>query len=133
MNALRCPHCDHSLASVVFEEIEVNRCEACGGLWFDASEAEQLKAIEGSEVLDRGGRDPAAAAVAASPAGDRHCPRCYLKMTHILDLDEHSLWYEQCPRCGGLWLDAGEFRQFKENFRDRSFLGRARQRLGFKS
>jgi len=52
-------------------------------------------------------------------------------VTRVLDMDKHHVWYEQCPNCGGLWLDAGEFRQFKENFRERNFLRRARERLGF--
>lgn len=126
MKALPCPHCDRLLTPTLCAGVEVDRCGGCGGTWFDAMEAEQLKAIAGSEALDAV-QEPRA--TSAPPAGDRLCPRCRLKMTRILDMDEYDVWYEQCPRCGGLWLDAGEFRQFKENFRARNFFDRARQHL----
>ncbi len=132
MKPLICPHCGHALEPVVCDDIEVDRCSCCQGIWFDACEAEQLKTVQGSEQLDRG-RPVPPDAHHAPRAGARCCPRCQVKMTRILDLDEYSIWYEQCPCCGGTWFDAGEFRQFKENFRDRSLLGRARQLLSRRS
>jgi Zn-finger nucleic acid-binding protein len=39
---------------VVFEDIEVDRCVRCGGLWFDALENEELSERAGSEALDAG-------------------------------------------------------------------------------
>jgi Zn-finger nucleic acid-binding protein len=45
----------------------------------------------------------------------------------MVDIDQHSIWYEKCPGCQGVWLDAGEFKDFKENFQPRGILDRVRK------
>lgn len=48
MNAekgLRCPKgCDATLAAVTMEDVAIDRCEKCGGVWLDAGELEKLTA-----------------------------------------------------------------------------------------
>jgi Zn-finger nucleic acid-binding protein len=48
-------------------------------------------------------------------------------MMQILDIDEYTLWYEKCPKCQGIWFDAGEFKKFKQNFLPKSVLDLTRQ------
>lgn len=111
---IRCPKCNSKLEKVYYQNIEVDRCSECEGIWFDATEAEELKKLKGSEDIDSG--DP--------EIGDKYdriqqqikCPRCRGKMQKTLDIDRYSIWYEQCPKCRGIWLYAGEFKQFKQNF-----------------
>lgn len=110
-----CVKCRGSLRKIIYEGIEVERCLKCGGIWFDATEAEELKKIKGSEKLDN-----------VNPVIGNHynhlekkivCPKCKVKMQQVLDIDEYSIWYEKCPKCLGIWLDAGEFTKFKDNFK----------------
>ena len=42
-----CPKCSAAMESVVFEKIEVERCTACHGLFFEARKADKLKALAG--------------------------------------------------------------------------------------
>ncbi|MDY6783766.1 MAG: zf-TFIIB domain-containing protein [Cyanobacteriota bacterium] len=114
---MTCPKCSGQLEQTTYAEIEVDRCTKCAGIWFDSQEAEALKTIQGSESLDIGTTN----AKSELDARDRDlpCPRCRVAMMRMLDLDRHKIWYECCPKCGGMWLDAGEFRQFKQNFRSR--------------
>lgn len=51
---MECPKCQARMEPVRFEDIEVDRCVRCGGLWFDRQEREALNARAGSEVLDSG-------------------------------------------------------------------------------
>ena len=51
---LQCPKCDHGMEEIFHEEVAIDRCTNCHGLWFDDDEAHQLKAMEGSEALDSG-------------------------------------------------------------------------------
>ena len=37
-----CPKCDGSLSEISFEEVLIDRCEKCGGIWLDAGELERL-------------------------------------------------------------------------------------------
>lgn len=114
---MTCPKCRGQLEQATYAEIEVDRCTKCAGIWFDSQEAEALKTIQGSESLDLG----TANANSQLDARDRDisCPRCRVAMMRMLDLDRHKIWYECCLKCQGMWLDAGEFKQFKENFRSK--------------
>ena len=124
MNQITCPKCNGTLVQVVHKEIEVDRCSHCGGIWFDDLELDQLKTIEGSEILDTG--NPEIGCQFDRIEKDIDCPRCKIKMMRMLDIDEYSIWYEKCPECHGIWLDAGEFKKFKHNFQP-SLLERAKR------
>jgi Zn-finger nucleic acid-binding protein len=112
---IKCPKCKTNLETISYENIEVDRCPKCGGIWFDAMEAEELKKIKGSEKLDT--IEPAVGHQYNRMIKQINCPRCQTKMQKILDIDRYSIWYEQCVTCSGIWLDAGEFTKFKDNFK----------------
>lgn len=127
MNKIACPKCSGHLEPTTYAGIEVDRCTHCAGIWFDSLEAEALKAVRGSESLDRGHLDSESQGDAIDQDIDREilCPRCRIPMIRMLDIDRYKIWYECCPQCQGLWLDAGEFKQFKQNFQP-NLLQRAR-------
>ena len=41
-SSMRCPRCDGTLGSTTFEDVEVDVCDKCGGVWLDSGELEQL-------------------------------------------------------------------------------------------
>lgn len=41
-SSMRCPRCNSALAVTKFEDVSVDRCDNCGGLWLDAGELAQL-------------------------------------------------------------------------------------------
>jgi hypothetical protein len=51
--ALECPKCDGKLEGIVFDGVEIDVCNACGGAWLDAGELEQLSKREGGGWLSR--------------------------------------------------------------------------------
>lgn len=107
---LRCPKCAGKMTAVVFAGVEVDRCEDCGGIWFDAREMEQLRGTRGAEAIDTG--DPAVGKKYNRVERAR-CPRCGVAMVRMIDRKQHHLWYEACGTCGGTFLDAGEFRDLR--------------------
>ena len=52
---MKCPKCSAEFETVKYENINIDRCSGCQGLWFDMLEKEDLKQIEGSELIDIGG------------------------------------------------------------------------------
>lgn len=121
-----CPKCGGRLQPVVYAGVEIDRCVNCGGLWFDRQEVEQLREIKGSESLDIG--DPRMGNQFDRTASKVECPRCQgQQMIRMLDIDEYSIWYEKCPCCQGIWLDAGEFKKFKDNFQPKGFFRQVRE------
>jgi hypothetical protein len=41
-SSMRCPRCDGTLKESKFEEVSIDTCEKCGGVWLDSGELEQL-------------------------------------------------------------------------------------------
>jgi len=96
---------------VEFGTIEVDRCTNCKGIWFDMLEAEHLKELKRSETIDTGD----------SKVGKEYnkidridCPKCAAPMIRMVDAGQPHIWYEGCTICYGLFFDAGEFTDYKE-------------------
>lgn len=104
-----CPKCHVEMGRVTFQEIEVDRCPQCQGLWFDLMEHEELKKLPGAESIDAGART---ASVSQEPR-DLDCPRCKTKMLITRDPQQPHLVFEKCTICYGVFFDAGEFTDFK--------------------
>ncbi len=41
-SSMMCPRCDGSLKESKFEEVMIDTCENCGGVWLDSGELQQL-------------------------------------------------------------------------------------------
>ncbi len=108
---MNCPKCNEPMATVTYEDIEVDRCTGCRGIWFDMLEADHLKEMKGSEALDDG--DPAVGRK-FNEVDRIDCPRCEVEMLRMVDSRQRHIWLEACPVCYGIFFDAGEFRDFKE-------------------
>jgi Zn-finger nucleic acid-binding protein len=108
---MNCPKCNSEMEKVTYHNIQVDRCKVCKGIWFDMLEHEHLKAIEGSEAIDIG-----------SPAVGKqfnkmsivNCPVCQTQMIPMVDNKQPHIWYESCTSCYGVFFDAGEFKDYKE-------------------
>lgn len=108
---MNCPKCNAKMKKVEFTAIEVDRCTNCQGLWFDMLEAEQLKEIKGSENIDIG--DPNVGKE-YNKIDKVNCPKCNTLMGKMVDNNQPHIWYEACDICYGVFFDAGEFRDYKE-------------------
>jgi len=97
---------------VVQQGIEVDRCEQCGGLWFDNMEADRLLKMKGSaKTIDTG---DSKVGVKQNEVGKVECPRCHTQMIRMVDLEQHHIWYESCTVCYGKFFDAGEFKDLQD-------------------
>ena len=111
MSQLECPKCQGSLEAIIYSEIEVDRCTNCQGIWFDSQEAQTLKKIIGAESIDIGNPETGKK---FDEIETINCPKCQTKMTKMVDLKQSHIRYEKCPVCYGVWFDAGEFKDYKE-------------------
>ncbi len=41
-SSMKCPRCDGSLFETKVEEVAIDTCDKCGGVWLDSGELEQL-------------------------------------------------------------------------------------------
>jgi len=41
-SSMKCPRCDGTLTESKFEEVMIDTCDKCGGVWLDSGELQQL-------------------------------------------------------------------------------------------
>lgn len=52
-SSMQCPRCDGSLKESTFEEVQIDTCDKCGGVWLDSGELQQLTQKEKSGWFGR--------------------------------------------------------------------------------
>lgn len=109
---MKCPKCLGTMEPVLFNDVEVDRCTKCYGLFFDHLEKETLRKMEGAELLDVGDEFVGAR---FNEILDVACPKCEQKMQHVVHTDPFEIKFECCSSCKGIYFDAGEFRDYLED------------------
>src|SRR5688572_11282347 len=106
---MKCPVCTNDLASVNAGGVTVDVCvNGCGGIWFDQFELKEL-----DEPRETAGDllNQVTSEKVGLPTNDerRNCPRCpdIVMMRHFFS-PKRRVVVDECPQCGGFWLDAGE-------------------------
>ncbi|RLC95051.1 MAG: hypothetical protein DRI39_01150 [Chloroflexi bacterium] len=117
---MKCPACSEMMIVVEHENIELDYCTSCSGVWFDAGELELLlegMLLEGSSLsLDSILTSPEA----RSAEKKRRCPICGTKMKKATVGRDPEVLIDACPRGDGLWFDSGEVGQLIAQLPDRA-------------
>jgi hypothetical protein len=103
-----CPVCKNPMIVLELEQVEVDHCTACGGIWLDCDELELLfaDAQRARQLVGSFRRAPHTKEKA------RPCPICLKKMQKILTGREREpVVIDRCPKSHGLWFDRGELPQ----------------------
>ncbi len=105
-----CAKCNSPMEKVKFNEVEVDRCVNCQGIWFDGLEHRKLKSMPGAEAVDTGAAE---VGKAFNTMESVKCPVCGIVMDTVEDTWQRHIQYEVCSKGHGAFFDAGEFRDFK--------------------
>ena len=125
---MQCPACGKTLAQQAAGEIVVDVCGAgCGGIWFDAFELEKVDDAHesaGEALLDTAPDQP----LEVDCRARRNCPRCAdtVMMRHFFGV-KREVEIDECPGCGGIWLDRGELGAIRSQFASEAEKDRATQ------
>ena len=105
---MKCPACYNELDPAQVGSLVVDVCHGCGGTWFDAFELQKVDQEEeaAGQRLLHVEHDPQ---VMVDPTRKRACPRCEgVKLHRHFFSAKRRVQVDECPSCGGYWLDAGE-------------------------
>lgn len=107
-----CPKCTGTLSALTIgDDINLHRCDRCHGLWCQPEELTRLKSEWMSEALVDVGNPKVGQQL--DRLDDVACPLGHGTMAKHADDEQRHVWYEQCPQCEGIYLDAGEFTDLK--------------------
>lgn len=109
-SALKCPACQSSLKPEVIAGITLDLCPQCGGCWLDNGETQSLvhRFSQLSEIPYLDLRTVFQHPRPPHPNPQRRCRRCNVIMDNINYARNSNILVDPCPRCHGLWTDAGK-------------------------
>jgi len=106
-----CPVCKNAMITLELEDVEIDYCTSCSGIWLDSGELELLlgEPRKAAELLD------SFKSVSECREDARKCPICDKKMQKIVvGSSKPSLLIDKCRRGDGLWFDRGELNDIFE-------------------
>ncbi|HPQ44709.1 MAG TPA: zf-TFIIB domain-containing protein [Syntrophales bacterium] len=114
---MKCPACDAPMEEVIVEDIAIDVCKhGCGGLWFDRFELQKVDEPHESagESLLQIGMDRKET---IDHSKRRMCPKCtdMVMMRHFFSVKQ-EVEIDECPSCGGFWLDYGELGRIRNQY-----------------
>ncbi|MBN1161242.1 MAG: zf-TFIIB domain-containing protein [Dehalococcoidales bacterium] len=103
-----CPVCHKDALIVEYQDIELDYCPVCHGVWFDAGELELLMASAGFEDFRRY-LDGIINAPETDTQEKKHkCPACGHKMKKAYIDPDSKILVDVCHIGEGIWFDGGE-------------------------
>ena len=114
---MNCPACSRELKKHQIQDVHLDVCDGgCGGIWFDNFELETVDEPHehlGKSLLDVE-TDPN---VTVDHSDKRACPKCQgiIMQRHFFSIKK-EVEVDECPGCGGFWLDEGELHRIRNQF-----------------
>jgi len=103
-----CPVCKSAMITLELNDVEIDFCCGCDGIWLDSGEIELLiaDAQQAQKLLDSFKTEKNLTEKL------RKCPICLKKMQKIsVSQSEAPLIIDKCSKNHGLWFDKGELKK----------------------
>ena len=102
-----CSVCENPMVVLELDQIEIDHCLHCGGIWLDAGELEILLDTDEDRVRLR------EILIEEDSVKEKKypCPICNKKMQKVYVGEERKILIDKCKRDHGLWLDKGELEE----------------------
>jgi Zn-finger nucleic acid-binding protein len=99
-----CPVCKKEMIILELNQIEIDYCTLCDGIWLDEGELELLLENEAAKqkLLDTFKHDQ------LNPEKPRRCPRCRKRMYKVYVGAHREVLVDKCRKEHGIWFDSGE-------------------------
>ncbi|MCS7243160.1 MAG: zf-TFIIB domain-containing protein [Candidatus Calescibacterium sp.] len=108
-----CPRCKTfgnvvEMKAASLNNIEIDLCEECGGIWFDKQELGKATNIS-KEDIDRFTEVLGnAKEFDKSRDTELECPRCNVPLFKYRYMYTSNIYIDECDKCEGVWIDKGE-------------------------
>jgi uncharacterized protein len=100
---MNCPKCRKPMVVLELDQVEIDYCTACKGVWLDSGELEIL--------LGDTHHHPKLLPDTQSSEKKVRCPKCARKMNKIRIGQPDGILIDSCTENHGLWFDGGELEE----------------------
>lgn len=99
-----CPVCSNLMIVLELNNVEIDYCPACGGIWLDSGELELLlnNSQAKTELIN------SLQKAKGIKENLYRCPICFKKMIKVYSGNGNKVLIDKCTRNHGLWFDKGE-------------------------
>jgi len=106
-----CPVCKDPMVVLELEQVEIDYCANCKGIWLDSGELELLleSEQERKSLFESFKED------SSNKERSYSCPICRKRMSKIFVGEKGQVMIDKCRKNHGLWFDEGELKSVIEN------------------
>ena len=109
---MTCPRCQSALQVATYENVDVDRCAQCQGVWLDQGEIRQIVTTQDEEFTPELVQETLKKALTGVPQAEQDsvelCPKCSTPMNPQNYNYSSGIIVDVCPEGHGLWLDRYE-------------------------
>jgi hypothetical protein len=111
---MECPVCKNEMIILELNQVEIDYCSSCKGIWFDNGELELIfSAADKKNIADSFHLKENLEEVR------KKCPICYKKMDKI-EFENTGIIIDRCPNNHGLWFDSGELKNLLKSAEEKN-------------
>ena len=102
-STMKCPKCDIEMQPKSYDELTIDRCFSCGGIFLDKGQLDTIDNQNLATLVDVVGASEKAELM------DRlagRCHRCDQEMTRLTGAND--VVFDWCDKCEGIFFDRGE-------------------------
>ena len=109
---MECPRCADPLEEVQLDQITLDQCPTCRGIWFDFAELGPVLSMARRELHKLGDKGE-------TPGDGRtekeklYCPRCESRLVRVRSTENPNVSLRGCLSCYGHWLDGSAIHAIK--------------------
>lgn len=101
---MNCPSCKNPMVILELNQVEIDYCSACKGIWLDSGEIDLIYSNSERKEISK----------SFSIKDDIHevkirCPICKRKMDKV-EFENSGIIIDRCKKTHGLWFDSGELK-----------------------
>jgi hypothetical protein len=118
---MNCIRCKKKMKKVAKDNVLVDKCPDCGGIWLDSGELEMMEkgvGHEKTEIMEQARAELLRDAQRlVNLVG--FCPKC--ETTKLHQIKRRGAELDVCSHCGGIYFDDGELEQVLEGKQETFF------------
>lgn len=109
---MNCPACKNSMVILELNQVEIDYCSACKGIWLDNGELELIFSNSDNKTVAK-----SFSIKKDFDEAKRRCPICKKKMDKV-EFENTAIILDSCSNKHGLWFDSGELKALLKSAED---------------